>query len=529
MSINKSPKFFQGSLTLGQNHIEFNSEDEFRETVSNYMLKELNLQEVPYWQKDKDIDGYGQIQYMGWQNFIYALFISGSNLDSIIGEHSFGGSAGRLLSMYIGLSWFETAAILKTYCKSITEKDKIIEKSESKYQEVNKEEIKRITTEINILEQELKELPDMFNSRIEKIQESISGSKKLNVELTNLNINKNKMHTELEAIEEALNSAKQELIDIKETQNINSFIKKLTPEFCPRCDSAIKEEYKQRELDQNICSVCGEVHSSKEDIENYQEHLDEATNRVNRLQEAYDKFYKEITNLEKHQEAIEYQLTCFQNILNNKESNSETEIINKQKEIELKISKLKGMLEVRSHYCDKKSNKKSLEKTNDDYKVLNAAKNLAEANLKESQSVFFEALNKAVLALAQRFGMDAIESINIDGGARMLLQKGGAPTSFSKVTAGERLRLKIALIIGMLRVAAEKGVGRHPGLLLIDSLGNEEIGEKDFKFILSELTEIAKEINGLQVIITSAKFDGIVNVVDSSRIIAPEEGEKYIW
>jgi|GEM_PF-5216324 len=529
VSINKSKNDFSGSLDLGLTKIDFNSEDEFEKVISEYMLKELDLSKVPYWQKDKVNNEIGQINYVGWASYVYALFISGNDLSAIIGEKAHLGFASKLLPLYVGLPWIETYLSASAALKENTQKDKALERINQNSKNVNVDEIGKLTSKKDSLEEELRNIPNEFNKRKELIEEASHNSKILHSELYSLYQNKNKSIQELELINDEILKDKQGLIILQETQAVRSFVKILDPEFCPRCDIPIQEKNKKEEKEKNICAVCGIEHSTEEDIEDYQEKLQELNERIKALQKAYDECNARINTIEKNVQAREDQLEIYQKILQNPTGNNESELYEKQKEIELEISKIKGMLEVRRGYNTHSTSATSTSDKSVKLKIIEQAEKLAAKNSKEIQGSFFDDLNSEVLILAKRFGIDNIESVTINSRAHMLLRKGGNDTSFSKVTAGEKLRLKVALIIGMLRIAEKTGIGRHPGFLLVDSLGNEEICYEDFNKMLSELNQITEEIKDLQVIITSAKLENIKNTIANEKIISPKNGEKYIW
>lgn len=109
-----------------------------------------------------------------------------------------------------------------------------------------------------------------------------------------------------------------------------------------------------------------------------------------------------------------------------------------------------------------------------------------------------------------------------------MIKKGGAGTSFSKVTAGERLRLRLATAIALLRVGRRLGIGRHPGLLIIDSPGKEEVTKVNLEALLAELRKIAEEMDGLQIIVAGTDADEIVGVLGEERCRIAR-GENYVW
>lgn len=72
---------------------------------------------------------------------------------------------------------------------------------------------------------------------------------------------------------------------------------------------------------------------------------------------------------------------------------------------------------------------------------------------------------------------------------------------YSACTPGEKLCLRIALVIALLRVAEAHGVGRHPGLLLVDSIGAEETEADDLAELMRHLVEVTESlVRGLRVL-----------------------------
>jgi hypothetical protein len=55
------------------------------------------------------------------------------------------------------------------------------------------------------------------------------------------------------------------------------------------------------------------------------------------------------------------------------------------------------------------------------------------------------------------------------------------------------LRIKIAAAIALIEIGHTDGVGRHPGLLFIDSPAAEEIPEADLRTMLEAIATVAAE------------------------------------
>jgi hypothetical protein len=136
--------------------------------------------------------------------------------------------------------------------------------------------------------------------------------------------------------------------------------------------------------------------------------------------------------------------------------------------------------------------------------------------------------DEEVLKLAQRFGLVSLESVNIDAQAHMNLRKGGESTVFGDVTKGERLRLRIATAVALLRIGKKLGIGRHPGLLIIDSPGAEETDQPNLEAFLQELRSIADDEVGLQVFVSSSKAKEVTAVLKAENCCVAAKG-KYLW
>ena len=109
----------------------------------------------------------------------------------------------------------------------------------------------------------------------------------------------------------------------------------------------------------------------------------------------------------------------------------------------------------------------------------------------------------------------------------MTVRTGGADEGYGAISGGERIRLKIATAIALMRVGKREGVGRHPGLLFIDSPASEEIGEGDLSEMLGALVEVATEAD-VQLFVATAHSSLLTKVLPASNVRAAQ-GDEYVW
>jgi hypothetical protein len=161
-------------------------------------------------------------------------------------------------------------------------------------------------------------------------------------------------------------------------------------------------------------------------------------------------------------------------------------------------------------------------------RVVSAARAEAEGRRSEASQALIDSLGQEVADLGRRFGIPNLESARPRLNASLALTIGGAPSNFSSRAPGERLRLRLATVIALLRVGERLGVGRHPGLLLIDSPGGEEMVEGDVAAILGELETVCHELPTLQIVCATARAAQVRNALPEDRII---RGRDYgeVW
>lgn len=75
------------------------------------------------------------------------------------------------------------------------------------------------------------------------------------------------------------------------------------------------------------------------------------------------------------------------------------------------------------------------------------------------------------------------------GNATMKVHQGGQSSSYGDCERGEKLRLKLATAIALIKQGRTSGVGRHPGLLFVDSPGSEEVQQDDLDTMLEACSE----------------------------------------
>lgn len=114
--------------------------------------------------------------------------------------------------------------------------------------------------------------------------------------------------------------------------------------------------------------------------------------------------------------------------------------------------------------------------------------------------------------------MRDVESVRLTRAAHVRVSKGGSVSNWGELAAGEQLRLRIATVVALVRTAQEFGVGRHPGLLFVDSPGREEVQDQNLGDMLGELARLAQDTPNLQIFVAMRGIEAAQKAIRPERL-----------
>lgn len=489
----------------------FETHAAFAATMSDFMMEALDLDPIPY-QLGKD--EAAQVAEHGWKALAGGLYLWGEHT-RLLGDTDFGGLPARILQIYVGLPWASTVMQTSTALKDLGTEDARARAVQKTASEISLKAVEQIETDLRAERTRLSKLSDDadFARRVDGLAEAV-------VEATNAYNGIERRLAEAEDEARVLRATKdadeREARDIRETFVASSFFNGLQPTCCPRCEAAVTNDRIKREQTDFSCSVCTEPIPT-EKMEDVNERLQEAEERAAATKVAFDRAAASVRELKEHVRIARDEMKKTRDALGAAPASSD---LRERRDIELEIARLEGKLKAHSERAAEPQ-------AAPDRPVVVAAHELAKSAMDAAANELLIALNAEVLKLAQRFGVVTLEAVEIDAQARMMLRKGGASMPFGEVTKGERLRLRIATAVALLRIGTELGVGRHPGLLIIDSPGAEETDDSNLEALLKELRSVADEVS-LQVFVSSAKASEVVTLLNPDNCRVAAKGE-YLW
>ena len=322
---------------------------------------------------------------------------------------------------------------------------------------------------------------------------------------------------EVAVLKRETEEAAKRLAADREDQVIVSLIGRVKPTTCPRCSTAISERRLAHEAERHACSICDEDLGDDAATGSAEPELTErAEAAAKELAAGEEKLAELRSEIDTASGQLDEARTALQAVQDSAPNQAAV------RALEIEQAKLQGRVQALGEAASGDELAEPLR-----FQVAGAAKKLADDLRKEASGTLLEQLGGEIVTIARAFGIDGIEAARPDLGAHLGITINGEGYPCGGRTDGEKLRLKLACIIGLLRVSDRLGVGRQPGLLLVDSPFEQEMQEADIRRVLEELQRISDD-TGLQVILATAKHNEVRDLLDERRIIHGDDWDA-VW
>jgi hypothetical protein len=497
--------------------------------MSDFMRKQLSLDIISAWRENNGQNEMGKSVIHDWSALSGILFIGG-DYGCLFGDVNYDGLANRLMNMYLGLPWIPTDSALKVLDKKLGKNKEILENNHQSEQKQRQDRRGFIEQQLETYRSELDEIPlnidirDHLNQENEVYLQAQQKTRELNNKL-------NMIMQDSHQIEMSLIQVKRDYQYFQEAKAVNLIFNGLEPTCCPHCQTSISDARRFQEIQTHSCSLCGEAMISDSETDDCRENeLKEQLTKLSEALKEYEQLIASLKNeiLDSEDKVTESKLRCEQ-------LEAKINDFNQRYELERRISGLEFLLnEEYQEYpgfleeSEIQNSANKLEILNREIKVIKKAIAETKQRIESHQKNLLIEVSKKIQEYAIRFGMTSLEEVKLKSNPQLKLKKDGVSTTYSQCTDGEKLRLKIASVIALISIAENQGIGRHPGLLLIDSPKREEITDKDVAQIVAGLETLTKELPYLQVFLAATASEGILRYFDEDhRKYA--EGDDFLW
>ncbi|XXY50122.1 hypothetical protein WME91_03095 [Sorangium sp. So ce269] len=491
---------------------KFSSNEGFTAAMSRFMMDALDLDPVPARQGgDED----GKTVNHGWAALSGAIYFGGDH-KLLLGDVQWGGLPARMLQMYVGMPWARTLMHATTAQKEVAQEVAQARRAAVEAQSKAAEARKRLEGEVDAARQRLASLGNEAVTA-EHLEEQAREVARLSHVLAGLEGRLAQARNESDVLRTIADEDERALRSLREDRLAARFFNGLNPTCCPRCDAGVGPDRRRREKETSQCSLCA-TPIAPDRAEEDNAVLDEAEQRRDASRTAAERAEAALARLEADRNRAWSQFNEARTGLAAAASGGS---FRQRRDAELEVARLEGALRDRTE-------EPALVGPPIDAAVIEAAVAEAKSAFETARGDLLVSLNEEILRLGRDFGVIGLEEVKLNSQAQMQLRKGGQSTSFSKLVAGERLRLRIATAVALLRVGRTLGVGRHPGLIIIDSPGAEETSDHNLASLLRELNAVSAELAELQVFIASANAPAITTALDPTHCRVARRGG-FLW
>lgn len=528
-----------GSIKLGS----FTGDEQFEEVMGAAMMAALRLPPIAAAQE-------GRRTQHAWPTYVGALLIRGDTLNYLLGEHHWAGLPSRLLSLFVGAEWAAARAEATTAATVTSGELRKLEEAAEQHAAAMSTAYAQALAEVEAAQANLEKLP-RSPVGVQAVSDALKRISELDRSATEANrllLQARSAHAATAAqYEEEENRRHREIEDAMAVR----FFQQLRPTVCPRCAAPVTKERREAEDHGENCSVCitslaADAHPEhlvlaqsvpaeqrarlqrdaqdpgEDDLDDEEEVVDDLealASAVAAAQGHVDRFDEQLRALQRERDDLADFVAS---------SSAAQSAAQQRQQAELALARAEGAAAALAPDDGPVGpGPEHIAAVRAELAVLNAAKDVASTWVQDGQRQWLTDLGADITTMARDFGISNLTGVALGGGATMKVTQGGATSNYGDCERGEKLRLKLATAIALIKQGRESGVGRHPGLLFVDSPGAEETTEDDFDTMLEALHREAAAAD-IQVFVGTCHTDTLVDLLGEDRCRLGR-GTNFVW
>ncbi|MET8209571.1 hypothetical protein ABZT51_26710 [Streptomyces sp. NPDC005373] len=523
----------------------FSSGGDMERVMDGIMTSRLGFESIPSWvtrrESDRIDDSDGTMGRQGWPTWSGALLISDPSIKVVLGEETY--AASRLLQVYLGSPWAPVAATAQAHMKQLENRISVLTRQTEQARTAHSGSLEQLLQEVEQIDAALAEMPPAPDPiQLSRLASDLQHASAAYAQANAAWLHRSETYGTTSRLLESAEADETALVEAAHTRR---FWHALKPTCCPRCEKDVTPDRWAAEK-AGRCSLCDgdlepeadeglkDATTAPQDPQQLVaageaidlESLDDLTQTrltILQLTDALAREENELDQAKEQRDAAAAALAAARSEL----EDIDTSVAARRSTLQLRRAELNGQLSERRGARIALFSQQ-IDALRQRLKIVTAAEAASAHRRGADQSELLTRVNEQLTAIGQHLGVAQLTRAELDGGCRMAVTKGGTTVRFSRVNVGERLRLKIAVVAALLRVGQEAGVTRHPGLLILDSVGREETNPAHVARMLDELIQLASEIPGLQVIVTSAHGGYLTNALGADRTYLAQPGHT-LW
>jgi hypothetical protein len=532
----------RGALVSGEVHDDFDEaitaaspvftakdSEELKAELQHFFFNRLGLSSLSWTQESTLGETAVAERKASWLTYFQALLIpdGGDRYLLCDPQHSYGNQAGLILSVFLGLSFADPLnklGIDKAVAKKSIERTKQVSEHEKAQAEVQLQELE---TELTRVRSRLAAIVAEQQKRRHAVESAESNRIVLDMQLRFEEKQKElaALTTERDRLGLAIQKDRGRERQLREAIALQLHFTGISVTLCPNCDTPISEDSTLREQETHMCRLCGSpAHMAPaEEIEAMKAEAAAADKRRANAERSRDAIWRRMGELRTElsdttdaiararQAAAEGMAYAFPSPAEEEErENLLTRSGVIQRDLTLARDKLQGR-------------QPELDRLDLQRRVIEKARDLIKQEAARRNQVKLTRLGELTQHVSSQIGAESVTDVTITPYGVARLQKHGKPITFNGINNdGERLRIKLAFFLAMMQLGREPNGGRHPGFLIIDQPGSNEMVTSDFVALAQVFRNIDREFDDqIQILCFTARPE-FAEATDESRVYGPQ-------
>ena len=487
------------------------SGDGFENAISDFFMQELGFEKFHAYQSKSDTT-----RQHGWPAMGSALFLTGP-ADALFGDEVTDGLAIRLLQLFIGLPWVSTNSAVSAALKQVEAETERVVKASATSRETVLGRIAVLRTEREQQVQLQRTLPDRTKalsalrlaekSLVQALQD-VATEERLLASAT----------ADQQAAQDAWLEDRNRLQQLADDRSAGYAFRSLRPKSCPSCDAAVVAKV-EAPADGHTCLLCGHAAEPADDeaaelTRDLQEQVAEATQAKSLAEKNIREITVRLSKAREKGDVSDGARASAIAILSGDDVGDDVE--RKLIGIDARLAELETSLPPSAPLA-----------TSSAQAVLKAALEITEPLIKTMQAEVLQFFSERLFDIAAAIGVENLRSVEVKPN-RVDIVQGDTNLTFTKLNQGEKLRFRTAAALAAVETAKWAGVGRHPGFIVLDSPGSQEMATDDFSALLTSLMGVLDRHPDVQVIVGAVMRPEILGCVPSERL-EYAEGDRRLF
>jgi len=495
----------------------FENRDQMRDVIDTFFMQQLGITTMRWTahsaeKDDPDLHAHSTT----WRTYAHAIHIDDDSYDYLIIDPAkgYGRQDRKILEMMLGIDQARLVSEIQVQADFAKEAHSRARSRLGNQRSDADAQIAALEAEQSGINAEL----DAFQAGIAPVESDTylvdqrEKRARLLAEQDELNDQLSTLDSQRGGLTRDILAAEQEKIALQEQSEVEYMVNSLVVVRCPHCEGMVTDDERlSREKQSHACHVCGQPVQRSRTRGDIKTIVREHDQQISALKYNFQQVQKQATECLQRLTASRDEAIRIGETLATSVQQARVGFNVSYADLLVRKGQVEGALDqLRRAAAKFDAEQEEVVMAARWQLILQAAADIADRAVFEANQQLFERLSTLAVRLATQFGVPDLEKVEIDERRMVRLWQGGTAIGHADLARSERVKFKIAFHLALTLLSVRDGLGRHPGLLFIDTPGTAEVNEADFAAIVKDLAQINAAFGDqLQLLVATARPEAL--------------------